>query len=123
MAALVPPPRLHQLTYHGVLALAASWRGDIVPTPAARRGHSCSGGAALPLHRYSFAELMKRVSRIDAPKCATCGSEHRWIAAITSSDAIAKLLEHLELPNVQVQPMPPRSPPQLTLGFEGCSEE
>ena len=31
LAALVPPPRMHQLTYHGVLAPGASWRGEIVP--------------------------------------------------------------------------------------------
>ena len=31
LAALVPPPRMHQLTYHGVLAPSASWRSEIVP--------------------------------------------------------------------------------------------
>ncbi|MBM4113849.1 MAG: hypothetical protein FJ253_10870, partial [Phycisphaerae bacterium] len=29
LAALVPPPRAHQLTYHGVLAPASAWR-DLV---------------------------------------------------------------------------------------------
>ncbi len=63
---------------------------------------------------------MKRVFRIDALKCATCGSERRWIAAITSGEAIAKILEHLELPSARIQPAPPRAPPQLELEFEGC---
>jgi len=120
LAALVPPPRLHQLTYHGVLAPAASWRSDIVPAPANRRRPSCAGGGVLPLHRYSFAVLMKRVFRIDVLKCARCGSERRWIAAITSGESIAKILDHLKLPNVRAQPAPPRAPPQLELGFEGC---
>ncbi len=31
LAALVPPPRMHQLTYHGVLSSAASRRSEIVP--------------------------------------------------------------------------------------------
>ena len=118
--ALVPPPRLHQLTYHGVLAPAASWRSDIVPAPAHRRHSSCAGGGALPLHRYSFAELMMRVFRIDVLKCARCGSERRWIAASTNGESIAKILDHLELPNVRAQPAPPRAPPQLEVGFEGC---
>jgi hypothetical protein len=53
-----------------------------------------------------------------ALECAKCGSERRWIAAITNVEAIAKILGHLELPNVVMQPAP--APPQLELGFEGC---
>ena len=62
LAALVPPPRMHQLTYHGVLAPGASWRGDIVPAPATRRGGcgSDSPSAPGPRDRYSWAELMQR---------------------------------------------------------------
>ena len=41
LAALVPRPREHQLTYHGVLAPASSWRDLVVPVAAAER----SGGA------------------------------------------------------------------------------
>ena len=117
---LVPPPRLHQLTYHGVLAPASSWRSDIVPASPSRRRSSCGGGGLLPLHRYSFSELMKRVFRIDALKCAKCGSERRWIAAITNADSIAKILDHLDLPSARLQLAPPRAPPQQELGFEGC---
>jgi hypothetical protein len=71
-----------------------------------------------PLYRYSFAELMKRVFRTGALECAKCGSKRRWIAAITNAEAIAKILGHLELPNVVIQPAP--APPQLEFGFEGC---
>jgi hypothetical protein len=62
LAALVPPPRMHQLTYHGVLAPGASWRGEIVPTPASRRGiGACDPAAASrPCARYSWPELMQR---------------------------------------------------------------
>ena len=28
LAALVPPPRAHMVTYHGVFGLAATWAGD-----------------------------------------------------------------------------------------------
>ena len=64
--------------------------------------------------------LMKRVFHIDALRCATCGSQRRWIAAITSGEAIAKILLHLDLPNAQAQPDPARAPPQPEFGFEGC---
>jgi hypothetical protein len=63
---------------------------------------------------------MKRVFRLGVLKCLRCGSERRWIAAITSGEAIAKILEQLELPSVVIQPAPFRAPPQLELGFEGC---
>ncbi len=71
-------------------------------------------------HRYSWAELMKRVFRLDVLKCSNCGSKRRWIAAITGREAIVKILEHLDLPSVAPMPSPARAPPQLELGFEGC---
>jgi len=33
LAALVPRPRAHVLTYHGILAPAAAWRDLVVPGP------------------------------------------------------------------------------------------
>jgi hypothetical protein len=35
LVSLVPPPRSHQVRYHGVLAPSASWRADVVPLPPA----------------------------------------------------------------------------------------
>ncbi len=43
LAALIPPPRAHQVTYHGVLAPAAAWRSAIVPGPSTSRRRSPSG--------------------------------------------------------------------------------
>ncbi|MBJ03047.1 MAG: IS91 family transposase, partial [Planctomycetes bacterium] len=40
LAALVPRPRRPLLTYHGVLAPAASWRDSIVPAPPSTCLHS-----------------------------------------------------------------------------------
>ncbi len=122
LAALVPPPRMHQLTYHGVLAPGASWRSDIVPAPVRARSRSCDaqGGRVQPCHRYTWAELLQRVFAVDALKCARCGSRRRWIAAITNVDVIRKILDHLGLESVASSPAPPRAPPQLDLGFEGC---
>ena len=31
LAALVPPPKVHQLTYHGLLAPGDPWRDEVVP--------------------------------------------------------------------------------------------
>jgi hypothetical protein len=119
LAALVPPPRMHQLTYHGVLAPAASWRSDIVPGPTEREA-PCADGAGRPCSKYSWSELLARVFRVDALKCARCGSRRQWIAAITSGTAIERILEHLDLPSIALSPAPPRAPPQMELEFEGC---
>ena len=83
----------------------------------------CLNQHAFDDYRYSFAELMKRVFRIDALKCSACGSERRWIAAINSSEAIAKILDHLDLPSVVGNPAAPRAPPQPEFGFEECQEK
>ncbi len=87
LAALVPPPRMHQLTYHGVLAPGSSWRSELVPSTARERRRSCgaAGGRVQPCHRYSWAELMKRVFGQDVLTCPRCGSRRRWIAAITAA--------------------------------------
>ncbi|MCB9915598.1 MAG: transposase [Planctomycetes bacterium] len=118
LAALVPPPPIHQLTYHGVLASGASWRGAIVPTPASRRGlGACDPAAASrPCARYSWAELMQRVFAVDVLKCARCGSRRRWIAAITQQETIVRILERLALESVA----PPPAPPLLELSWEGA---
>ena len=55
LAALVPPPRMHQLTYHGVLAPGSSRRSEIVPSSAREGRSSCAGEGTRvqPCHRYS----------------------------------------------------------------------
>ena len=68
LAALVPRPRVHLLTYHGILAPAAEWRDLVVPSAGAKSspGHRPASEPALTPKvqrptRTSWAELMKRV--------------------------------------------------------------
>ena len=119
LAALVPPPRMHMLTYHGVLAPGASWRSDIVPGGSRERKSSGRGKdlVAAPGSRYLWPELMRRVFAIDVLKCHVCGSRRRWIAAITEAAVITKILERLGLESVLPTPTPARPPPQLELVF------
>jgi len=118
LAALVPPPRMHQLTYHGVLAPGASWRSEIVPSNAGeRRALGNSGSASRPCSKYSWSELMARVFSVDVLRCHICGSRRRWIAAITEAEVIQKILSHLGLQSVMPTPSPARPPPQLELAF------
>jgi hypothetical protein len=59
LAALVPPPRAYLVTYHGVLAPAASMRAAIVPAgPAQRRACDAPGTTrARACGRHPWAEL------------------------------------------------------------------
>ncbi len=41
LAALIPAPRVNLVTYHGLLAPAASYRDRVVPTAEEKAGESC----------------------------------------------------------------------------------
>jgi hypothetical protein len=63
LAALVPPPKFHQLTYHGVLAPGDLWRDEVVPViratpPPASCASKPSSKPKRPRHRYLMAQLM-----------------------------------------------------------------
>ena len=123
LAALVPPPRAHQQTYHGVLAPGSSWRDDLVVAgPAARRTSSASADAtaderARPAHRYLWSELMRRVFGLDVLRCAHCRSRRRLVSLITERSVIVRSLAHLGLETDPPPIQPTRAPPQLELGF------
>ena len=48
LAALVPPPRLNLVRYHGVLAPNAADRGQIVPGPQQEHAAAVPGNGATP---------------------------------------------------------------------------
>ena len=94
LAALVPRPRTHLVTYHGMLAPAAKWRDRIVPgpRPPRRSGNGCGRSADC---RHPWAELLKRVFAVDVLRCADCGGRRVMIAIITGPDPISRILTHL----------------------------
>ena len=122
-AALVPPPRTHQQTYHGVLAPSSSWRDDVViANPASRRALSPSpeataGAPTRPAHRYLWSELMRRVFGIDVLCCKHCRSRRRLVSLITERSVILRILAHLGLDTDPLPIQPARAPPQLELAF------
>ena len=123
LAALVPPPRAHQLTYHGVLAPASAWRDLVVPKRApASTSPSCgplapnsptapSSSARSRSSRSSrstWAELLRRVFAVDALTCPHCGGPRRLIAQLTDPIVVRKILAHLGLPTEPPRPAPAR---------------
>ena len=129
LAAQVPPPRFHVLSYFGVLAAAASRRDEIVPgydvdEDAEPPPIPCTAGRA-PIdstnpatasnrvkrrhpERLAWAELVQRVFLTEVRRCP-CGGRRRVLAMIFNPESIERVLRHLGLPH---EPMP-RAPPRL----------
>jgi hypothetical protein len=124
LVPLIPPPRAHQVRYHGILAPCASYRDQVVPGALV---HESSGEPAEPsdggpdtvrlsdlasrnpdarlqaaprdrARRIRWASLLQRVFEIDALRCPRCGSTLRLIAAIEDPTVASKILGCLKLP-------------------------
>jgi hypothetical protein len=123
LAALIPPPRAHLQTYHGVLAPSASWRDEVVVSPVrpAVAADSSEEGKRnsdrRPPHRYLWPELMRRVFGFEVLRCSVCRSRRRLVAMITERSVIVRILAHLGLDTDPPPIQPARAPPQLELGF------
>ena len=125
LAALVPPPRAHQLTYHGVLAPASAWRDLVVPKRApASTSPSCgplapnsptapSNSVRSRSSRSIWAELLRRVFAVDVLSCPHCGGPRRLIAQLTDPVVVHKVLPYIGHPTGPPRPAPARSREQL----------
>ena len=107
LAALVPPPRRHLLTYHGVLA-AAQGRERIIPEPPREEEPPLAfppqGSSPTPTPRplrpktkryYPWADLLRRVFGTEVFCCPHCGGRRRLVSFITEPEAIERILTHL----------------------------
>ena len=108
LAALVPRPRTHLVTYHGVLAPAAAWRDLVVSGSPTRLRTS----PRTPRQRLAWAELLKRVFAIDVLTCPHCGGPRKLVALINDGPVVKKILEHLGLPTEPPELAPARAPPE-----------
>lgn len=123
LGALVPPPRVHLQTYHGVLAPGASWRDEVVggrgqPQVENEAADAKEKEAARrPAHRYLWAELMRRVFGLDVLRCEVCKGKRKLISLITERAVIVRILAHLRLETDPPPIQPARAPPQLEFGF------
>ena len=121
LCTLVPPPRANLLTYHGVLAPNAAWRSRVVPrsepgSPPLRKRcqKTLTGDTPAPERerRYTWAQLMKRVFKLDVLQCPICSKGRRkLIAFITEAEVIRAILACLDLPADPPHPAPARWPP------------
>jgi hypothetical protein len=124
LAALIPPPRAHLVTYHGILASGAALRDLIVPAPPRRKIRSLDDTAQVdPLaqrfkvrnmpdyqRRYPWSELLLRVFLIDVLQCP-CGGRRRLIALILDPPVVGRILKSLGLPTEPPAVCAARPPP------------
>jgi hypothetical protein len=115
LAALVPPPRINLVRYHGVLAAHARDRDKIVP--AGKRKRDEAGRAAASKNRLAWAALLARVFQFDALEC-DCGGRMRIVAAVTDPDSVRRYLEGTGQPAEIPTLAPARAPPQAELDFD-----
>ncbi len=132
LVPLIPPPRAHQVRYHGLLAPCASLRRRVVPLRAFDPGLSgaADGANAAPEaagslasgadrgpedrpetrpRRLRWAALLKRVFGLDALRCPRCGAALRLIAAIEDPAIARRILESMGLP-ARAPPITPATP-------------
>jgi hypothetical protein len=116
LAVLVPPPREHLVTYHGVLAPCASLRDQVVPEPPAPPPPgACSRKRGRPLRRIDWAALLKRVFALEILTCALCAGRMRVISVIEEGPVSRKILDHLGLPSSPPVRASARDPPDPEL--------
>ena len=135
LALLIPPPRQHQVRFHGAFAPHAGCRkavvalvpgaGDVDAALPGDDGHASSTAAdpetpaRLPARaRLSWAALFARVFANDVLSCPACSGRMRVIALITDTGSAATILRHLGLPTEVPKVAPARAPPELELEFE-----
>ena len=119
LSALVPPPRLNLVRYHGVLAPNAVDRAQIVPGPKEEVKEEVemspeitSEGDPTPAqrrHRLAWAVLLARVWAIDVTECPACGGRMKVVAAVTDPCSIRRYLEGVGLP-ARAPPIAPARP-------------
>jgi len=118
LAALVPPPRLNLVRYHGVLAPACPDRDQIVPGPSPMtQVEGCEHGATARgprCHRVSWAKLLARVFQYDVTVCPSCSGHMKIVSALTDPRSVRAYLDGVGLPSRA----PPIAPAHLDRQLE-----
>jgi hypothetical protein len=121
LAASVPAPGFNTVRYGGVLAAAARFRPQLIPTPVQTADHSDTRGEHGCDHDENgdnkrrsrwrpWAELLKRSFDIDL-RCPRCDATMKLKSFLTSPKSLQRLLTHLGEPTEVQGKAPARGPP------------
>ena len=120
LAALVPPPRLNLVRYHGVLAPNAKLRSAVVPKKPDPKELEKTRGKSK--NRLLWAALLARTFRLEMEVCSHCGGRMRMVAALTDPTSIKAYLDEVGLPSEIPKIKPARPPPQCSIDFDDRAE-
>lgn len=120
LVALIPPPRMNMVRYHGCFASNFKDRDLIVKGPSRSLANRASGGpdelsvlGKAKKERLRWAEMLKRTFEIDVTVCPKCSGRMEQIGAIKEKATAKKILESLgELSSFRpLEVIAPRGPP------------
>ncbi|MBF0363844.1 MAG: transposase [Oligoflexia bacterium] len=101
LIAIIPPPWSNLVRYHGVFAPNAKIRKDVVPGDKNKKklNDETNDLANQLKNKYwtPWAELLKKVFKIDALICKKCNGRMSIVGEITNSKVIDKILTVLNL--------------------------
>ena len=94
LIAIIPPPRIHGVRFHGVLAPSAEDRKKVVPHKVERpvQGELFEVKCNKRTKRTSWAELLKRTFHVDLNSCLLCGGEVKFQRAVLKKSEILEIL-------------------------------
>ena len=97
LASLIPPPRKHQLRYHGVYAPNSRFQA-VVKRMTAEGERALRDAARRRRHTYwvLWSELLKRTFQVDVSRCPKCQGTMQRVSLIQTPEAIAALLTYDE---------------------------
>lgn len=114
LMALIPPPRMNLIRYHGVFGANYKKRKKITKKAkelSEKKKHR-SKSPRQNKYRTPWAELLKHVFLKDALTCERCGESLEYVATIKDPYIAAKILKHLGY-SVEYQKFDnPRAPPE-----------
>lgn len=111
LAALVPPPRKHLVSYHGVFANRSSWRSRVVPQKRARTKAPRLVRAVVASQVSTWepwAALLERVFGVNGFACPRCDGQMQLRGVVIGRPATTKVLAGLR--------MAARGPPGVAVG-------
>lgn len=108
LAALAPPPRMHLISYFGVIASRAALRPAALPEPPLDGGPDPVAPARPK--KMKWADLLRRVFWID-PLACPCGGRFRLVAVVRNPTLIQAVCAALHLSGHLQENRLPRGPP------------
>jgi hypothetical protein len=110
LVSLVPPPMMNLTRYHGVFAPNYKKRKEVIPKQKEKK--LTSKDTKRKDYRTPWAELLKRVFKIDILQCRKCHNKMDLMETVTSPKIIEKILKALNLNEPDTTLDPARGPPE-----------